>query len=122
MNLLYVALAGALGSASRHLVSSVAQERGAGFPVGTLSVNLLGCLLMGLVVGALSVRGLLDTPWRASICVGFLGGFTTYSSFALDGVGLLQDERWSALVGYIGLSLGAGFGLLAIGLQVGKRL
>lgn len=91
---LWVALGGAVGSVARFGVSHrLTQAFGAAFPYGTLTVNIVGSLLMGLLMG-----WLLREPERvqntlyALLGIGFLGGFTTFSSFALDVVKLLQNH------------------------------
>ncbi|MEP1934991.1 MAG: fluoride efflux transporter CrcB [Roseibium sp.] len=85
-HLLLVMLGGGLGAGSRHLVSMITLRLfGAGFPVGTLAVNVVGSLAMGLFIGWL-VRhevGNLQTL-RYFVATGFLGGFTTFSAFSLD--------------------------------------
>lgn len=84
-NLLLVAAGGAAGSASRYLISSAALRAfGPGFPVGTLIVNVAGCLMMGLMAALLAFRFNLSEPLRLLLATGFLGGFTTFSAFALD--------------------------------------
>jgi fluoride exporter len=81
MTLLVVMLAGGLGTGARYLVGqSAIATFGASFPYGTLVVNLLGCFALGAVV-QLSASGAWSPELRAAIAGGFLGGFTTYSSF-----------------------------------------
>ena len=87
-----VGIAGAFGAIARFGLSrwiqsfSVLQT----FPWGIFVCNLLGCLLIGIFYGALEFRQLLGPIWRAAIMIGFLGGFTTFSSFTLDTFHLLQ--------------------------------
>jgi CrcB protein len=87
MNTLWVGLGGALGSIARYHVGRVAASRAPGFPWGTLAVNLLGSLLIGVVMH-LALRGRLDEPTRLALGVGVLGGFTTYSSFNHETIAL----------------------------------
>jgi CrcB protein len=89
---LWVCLAGALGTGARYLVGSWAFSRfGHGFPLGTLIVNLVGCLLMGLVV-ELALRGsLASADLRVILTTGFLGGLTTYSAFNQETARLFRD-------------------------------
>lgn len=90
--LVLVALGGALGSVARFVVADVMQRTlGRGFPYGTLTVNVLGSFIIGVVAVLLIERGTADAAWRALIIVGFLGGFTTFSSFSLDTLNLLRD-------------------------------
>jgi len=89
---LLVALGGAAGSVLRYWMSGVAQRLAPAtgawslFPVGTLAVNLLGCLLVGALAGIADRRGALSPETRALLMVGFLGGFTTFSAFANETV------------------------------------
>ncbi|HZM00442.1 MAG TPA: fluoride efflux transporter CrcB [Planctomycetota bacterium] len=90
--LLYVAVGGGLGSVLRYLLGAWGQ-RAAGterFPVGTLLVNVLGCLAMG-VLGALFALHRPRDEWRLLLLIGLLGGFTTFSSFAFETLGLAED-------------------------------
>jgi len=84
MSLLVASVAGSLGAVARYVLSGVVQTRSAsGFPFGTLAVNLSGSFCLGLVVGA----GSLDS-WLAMSAIGFLGGFTTFSTFMVESIRL----------------------------------
>lgn len=91
--IIYVGLGGFVGSVLRFLVGGLAQRLApmGGFPVGTLAVNVLGCLCIGLLGGLADQRQALDAGQRLFLMVGVLGGFTTFSSFALETLGLAQD-------------------------------
>jgi CrcB protein len=91
--LVYVGAGGFIGSALRFLVGGWAQRLApmGGFPVGTLAVNVIGCLAIGLLGGLADQRQMLDAGQRLFLMVGVLGGFTTFSSFALETLGLTQD-------------------------------
>lgn len=93
VQVLLVGTGGFIGSALRFIISSWAQRSAlvAGFPLGTLVVNLIGCLLIGIVVGLAEHRQLLEPGQRLFLSVGILGGFTTFSTFAIETVSLLQD-------------------------------
>lgn len=88
-----VGCGGFVGSALRFAVSGWAQRLspGGGFPIGTLTVNLVGCLLIGLLGGLAEYRQLLGPVQRSLLMVGLLGGFTTYSTFAFETLLLGQD-------------------------------
>lgn len=103
-----VSLIGALGCAARVLLSNYFFEKfGPAFPVGTLTVNVFGCLLIGFFVGLTSSSaGIAVSPFMASaITTGFLGGFTTFSSFALQTYDFLKERQWSYATLNITLSL-----------------
>ena len=99
-----VALGAALGANARYLVGLWAASRfGAGFPYGTLIVNVAGSLLLGFVVTLTSERLTLSPQARLLITVGFLGSFTTFSSFAVESVALMRDAGyWSTLLNILG--------------------
>jgi len=93
-NLLLVMLGGSIGAAFRYQVGRVAFERmGAAFPWGTLIVNLLGGLLMGILAAVVIADGPADRPLWMFLGVGVLGGFTTFSAFSLDLFAMLQRNE-----------------------------
>jgi len=102
-----VAIGGALGSVSRFGVSrwvfTITHHKD--YPWGIFVVNVLGCLLIGIVAGILIHRMALGPIWRAGILIGFLGGFTTFSSFSLDTITLLQSGSVNAAVANVLLTL-----------------
>jgi len=106
--LLLVALGGALGSVARHLVSVAALGAlGAGFPWGTLAVNVLGSAAIGVAAGT----GVAGGP-RLLVVTGFLGGFTTFSAFGLD-TGLLFERSPVLAAAYVAGSVGLGLAAFA---------
>jgi len=110
-----------LGAVARHLVSEFVQSRAqTGFPVGTLTVNIVGCFLLGLASAWISSRSAIP---RALLMAGFLGAFTTFSTFALESLELLERKPLTAIL-YLATSnlLGiiATLGGRALGLGVGS--
>ncbi len=109
-----VALGGAIGASGRYLVG-VAMMRGFGlhsFPLGVITVNILGSFLMGALIVFLGDRQL--THWNAFLATGVLGGFTTFSSFSLEAYRLVEKGDLTLGVVYVGLSVGMGLlGLVA---------
>ena len=100
MTYLLVFLGGGIGAALRHGVNvGAARWLGTGFPFGTLTVNVTGSLLMGLLIAYLAFKGETSQHWRLFIATGILGGYTTFSAFSLD-VALLYER------GAIGLAVG----------------
>jgi len=117
--LVAVMAGGALGAGSRYLLSSqVARWLGTAFPWGTLTVNVVGALVMGLLVGIFARHWPVTEPWRAFLTVGILGGFTTFSAFSLEVVLLWErGEAWLALlyvVASVVLCCGGLFGALLL--------
>ena len=116
LNLLLVAVGGALGSSARYLLSMfVLRASGSPFPFGTFAVNLLGCIAFGLIAGAAEHRVPFAPASRAFLLVGVLGGFTTFSSYAFESVALLREGQflWASfniagqvITGLLGVSLG----------------
>jgi fluoride exporter len=92
-----VALGGAIGSVSRYVLSTaILRLSGSLFPLGTFTVNLVGCVAFGAIVGAAEQRFILTPEARAFLLVGVLGGFTTFSSYAFESFTLMQDGQFAA--------------------------
>ena len=120
---LLVAVGGAAGAALRHLFGVAATRAlGLAFPWGTLGVNVLGSLLMGLLVAWLAARGEGGTQLRLLLATGLLGGFTTFSSFSLDAVALWERGEAVLAGAYVGGSVLLGVVALLLGLVVGRSL
>jgi CrcB protein len=120
LSILYVALGGALGSVSRYLVGTWAQtaSQSLDFPYGTLTVNLIGCFVIGFLSQLAEARGAFTPETRALVFIGVLGGFTTFSSFGNDTVNLLRDgESFNALIN-VGANVIVGLFLVWLGRSV----
>lgn len=113
-----VAIGGALGAVARFLLSRFVQGIALlqNFPLGIFICNALGCLLIGIFYGILSHRAALGPITRAAMMIGFLGGFTTFSSFSLDTVHLLQSGEILTATANIALSVIVCLLLTAIGM------
>ncbi|MEI9888102.1 MAG: fluoride efflux transporter CrcB [Rhizomicrobium sp.] len=98
--LIAVALGGAIGSLGRYFVASAIPSPG-GFPLGIFVVNITGGLLMGLIVEFSALKLNLSPDIRAFLTVGILGGYTTFSTFSLDSVMLLQRGAYGSAALYI---------------------
>lgn len=120
-NLLIVMLGGAIGAAFRYQVGRVAlQQMGPGFPWGTLIVNLLGGLLMGILAAIVIADGPGDRPLWLFLGVGVLGGFTTFSAFSLDLFAMLQRNELAIAGAYVGASVAGSVLALMIGYWAGR--
>jgi CrcB protein len=100
-----VAAGGALGSIGRYLiVDHMGRWLGIGFPWGTLTVNSLGGLAVGLIAGVVALHPAAGA-WRLFLVTGILGGFTTFSAFSLDAIALLHRGAWGAAALYVAASV-----------------
>jgi CrcB protein len=114
---------GALGTLARYLLQGVIQTRvGGTFPSGTLVVNLIGCFLIG-GIGEYALLHLSFPPeWRIGITVGFIGGFTTFSTYCWETVRMLQDGEWRNGTIYVLASLIGGLICVIFGMRVAERI
>ena len=118
MKILLVFLGGGLGSVCRYAVSVAMARSGSPLPWATLLVNVLGCLLIGLLAQTLAP----DSVLRALFIAGFGGGFTTFSTFVNEGSALGRDDHFAWLALYIIGSLAVGFLCLLAGNSLAKAL
>jgi len=120
MNLLFVAAGGALGAVLRYLASVyVPMWLGKDFPYATLIVNIVGSFIMGLLFSLIEHGIVADLPWRSLFGIGLLGALTTFSTFSLDTVLLLQQGFWqkallNVLLNVMTCLLAAWFGMQLI--------
>lgn len=115
--ILAVGAGSCLGGMLRYILSRVIQMNGVGaFPWGTLAVNLLGCLMLGILYGMVDSHVRLSDTMRLFLTVGFCGGFTTFSTFAGESFTLFQPGGNIALVLlYVSVTVVLGIGLLYVG-------
>ena len=108
-----IGMAGFVGTLARYGLSGIIARRfGETFPAGTLVVNLIGCFLAGVLFYLMQERFLMNQTMRTVVMIGFLGGFTTFSSFGLQTFTLLRDgELWFAALNIVGSNL---LGLLMV--------
>ncbi|MGV3458522.1 fluoride efflux transporter CrcB [Sphingomonas sp.] len=122
-HLFLVMLGGAIGAGARHLVGRAALALwGPGFPVGTLFVNVVGGLAMGVLAGWLASRASGDEALRYLLGVGVLGGFTTFSAFSLETVLMIERGELMTALFYIIASVTLSIGALFAGLQVSRMV
>jgi len=114
-----IAAGGALGAVGRYALSSqITHWIGPGFPWGILAVNVVGCFVLGVIaeLGALTLN--LSPEMRAFLTTGILGGFTTFSAFALDSAVMIERGDWIATVLYVAASVFGSIAALFFGLAI----
>jgi fluoride exporter len=124
LNILFVGLGGALGSIARYLLSSWVQvtAKNINFPFGTLTVNLIGCFVIGFLAQLAEARGVFTSESRAFVFIGILGGFTTFSSFGNETLNLARGgEMWNALAN-VGMNVVIGLFAVWLGRTVAYLL
>ena len=121
MKFLYLFVAGGVGTLARYLLAGVVyQICGVRFPYGTLAVNLMGCFLAGFLAIVIEEKFLLSPTMRLMIMIGFLGGFTTFSTFMLETANLIKDgENLLAFVNVMA-SVAVGFLVFRLGVILAK--
>lgn len=122
MQLILIAVFGAIGTLARYGLQGFVQIRTGGtFPYGTLLINLSGCFLLGMV-GQLTLNRLVIPPeWRVAIAVGFFGGYTTFSSFGWETAKMLEDGEWVPATTYVIASVVASLLLSVAGIRIANR-
>ena len=111
-----VGIGGFIGTVARYLLSQFIQKYfNTAFPLGTLIINILGCLIIGLLFGMFERGSLISSELRLFLTVGFCGGFTTFSTFSNDSVNLINDGELLYLMLYMGLSIFAGISFTFLG-------
>jgi CrcB protein len=118
-----VAIGGALGSVARHGVNQIVHGRwlATRFPVGTMVVNVLGCLAIGLLAGLIaSERIAMRANWREFVFVGVLGGFTTFSTFGLDTLVLVRGSGAASAALSVGVQVIGGLAAVWVGYVLGS--
>jgi CrcB protein len=119
--LLLIGLGGFLGSISRFLIAlGLNRIFQSVLPIGTLAVNILGCLFIGIIYSLAEQKNMLSPELRIFLGVGFCGGFTTYSSFAFDQFSLMKTGDFLMLSVYVGASVFLGLIAVYLGSQVHK--
>jgi len=121
--LVLVFIGGGLGAVSRHLSGmAVMRASGPGFPWGTMVVNIVGSLAMGVLIAWLARRSSGDADLRLLLATGFLGGFTTFSAFSLDAVTLYERGALTAAAAYVIASVTVSILALFGGLWLARQL
>lgn len=120
--LLIIGTGGFIGSIFRYLVSRSVQEKfETAFPFGTLSVNILGCFLIGVIL-SWSERGGITADWRMFLATGICGGFTTFSAFSNETLALMRDGQWMYAGAYVVISILSGLAATFAGYSILKLI
>jgi CrcB protein len=121
--ILAVAFGGAIGSLARYGLDRLIERRSfAVFPWSTFTINTTGCLLIGLVIAAVVDRAQAPAWLRVGLVMGVLGGYTTFSTFAQETLGLIEESRLELAALYALGSLGLGVLAVFVGMRIGQGL
>ena len=119
---IWICVAGAMGTGARYLVVLWAAQRfGATFPYGTFIVNVTGCFMIAAIMHLATVNAWPGTV-RAALTVGFLGGYTTYSSFNYETARLLEEGAFATALLNVVLTICSGFAAGGLGLLLARQL
>ncbi len=118
---LAVGMGGFIGSLLRYLIGKIPLQETMTFPIKTLGINLAGCLLIGLIASLAAREGGMNPKLLLFLKVGLCGGFTTFSTFAIETTGLLQKGRPGLALLYVTLSLLCGLVAVVTGEIMGRR-
>lgn len=120
-SILIVGAGSFFGGAMRYLLSLLMKNMyGQGFPWGTLTVNLLGCFVFGIIFALFSKYNTINSPWCLLLTTGICGGFTTFSTFANESVQMLQNGNIGGFIGYTMTSIVVGISLTGLGYWIVK--
>ncbi len=121
MQYLWVGLGGFLGANARYALSVwIVGRLGAGFPFQTLLINVSGSFVVGVLLVLLTERLAVDPAWRLLLVVGFLGGYTTFSSYTFEALALAEAGQWLAAAWYVLGSNGLGLVATYIGMALAR--
>jgi CrcB protein len=121
--ILLLALTGALGTLARYGLAGLIQKMdGVSFPWGTAVVNIIGCLMAGLLWALFENRWPVSGETRTVLLIGFMGAFTTFSAFILESGEMLRSAEWLYATGNIVMQTGLGFVALFIGAALGRMI
>jgi CrcB protein len=123
MPLILIGLGGFAGAISRYVVDGFVSDRtGGSFPWGTLVVNASGSFLLGLLFAMTADRAILPAEIRGPLMIGFIGAYTTFSTYMLESWGLIESGSWGPAIANLGGSVLIGLLAVAAGLVVGRAV
>jgi fluoride exporter len=123
MNIFIIGIGGFVGAVARYgLALWIGQRWGRTFPLGTFVINVSGCFLIGLLMTVMAERFTVNPQWRLLLVVGFLGAYTTFSTFEYETGALLKDGEWAFAMLNIILSVIVGFIALKLGEVIAKAI
>ena len=123
MQLLLIGIGGFVGAVARYLVDGwVTRLTGAGFPWGTLVINVSGSLLVGVLFAASVERATLPAELRGPVMIGFIGAYTTFSTFMLEAWRLFEDGSFVLAALDLGGSVALGLAAVGVGLAIGRAI
>lgn len=120
--LILIAISGMIGVLVRHASNLLLKDYSAQFPLSTFTVNLAGCFIIGVIHVLSAEREILNNLQRTALMVGFLGGLTTFSSFALESMRLLEQSQTKIALTYVLLSVTLGLGSTYLGLTLTRKV
>jgi len=123
MAVVLVGVGGFAGAISRYLVDGFISDRtGGGFPWGTLVINASGTFLLGLLFAMTTERAILPAEVRAPLMIGYLGAYTTFSTYLLESWRLVEGGAWAMALANLGGSIAIGLVAVAAGLIIGRAI
>lgn len=123
MPLLLIGLGGFFGAVARYAVDGLVTDRmGSAFPWGTLVINLTGSFLLGLLFGLSQERSVLPAEIRGPVLIGFIGAYTTFSTFMLESWRLVESGAWASALANLGGSIVLGLVAVLVGMTLGRAL
>jgi CrcB protein len=123
MPLILIGVGGFAGAMSRYLIDGFVTDRTAGsFPWGTLVVNATGSFILGLLFALTTERAILPAEIRGPVLIGFIGAYTTFSTYMLESWGLIESGSYGPAMANLGGSVVIGLAAVAAGLLIGRAI